>query len=193
MNNFLQILLTRHLNPLFATGAFVVPASVYFVLKKLFFKPYYIRRNKQKALEKEEKTSAQVQEAKAAAEKAQKLQHNVANRKRNKQLETGGLVIMKALYGNQKILNNLNSSSETSFESTSEVIDVTIPLNFLVNDSGQLKLHEGVKKSGIMGFCDPCPGEGKQLYVEYAYAGNQHKVWVGDYEELLIPQGTHRI
>ncbi|KAK7309053.1 hypothetical protein RJT34_05478 [Clitoria ternatea] len=189
----IPILLTRHLNPVFATGAFVVPASLYFLLKKLFIKPYYLRRNKQKALEEDEKTTAQVKEARAAAEKAQKLQQNVANRKRNKQLETGGLVIMRALYGNQVILNNLNSSSETSFESTSEVIDVTIPLNFLVNDSGQLKLHEGVKKSGIMGFCDPCPGKPKQLYVEYAYGSNQHKVCVGDYEELQLPQGNHRI
>jgi len=81
----------------------------------------------------------QVKEAMAAAEKAQKLQQNVANRKRNKQLETGGLVIMRALYGNQIVLNNLKSSSG-SFESTSDVIDVTIPLNFLVNDSGQLKV-----------------------------------------------------
>lgn len=63
----------------------------------------------------------------------------MANRKRNKQLETGGLVIMRALYGNQKILDNLRSN-ETSFESTSEIIDVTIPMNFLVNDSGQLKV-----------------------------------------------------
>ncbi|KAG5070123.1 hypothetical protein JHK85_002500 [Glycine max] len=189
----IPILLTRHLNPVFATGAFVVPASLYFVLKKLFIKPYYLRRNKQKALEEKEKTSAQVQEARATAEKAQNLQQNVANRKRNKQLETGGLVIMRALYGNQRILNNLKSSSETSFELTSEVIDVTIPLNFLVNDSGQLKLHEGVKKSGIMGFCDPCPGSPKDLYVEYVYAGNQYRVWAGDYEELQIPQGNHRI
>ncbi|RZC31066.1 Chaperone protein dnaJ 13 isoform E [Glycine soja] len=189
----IPILLTRHLNPVFATGAFVVPASLYFVLKKLFIKPYYLRRNKQKALEEKEKTSAQVKEARATAEKAQNLQQNVANRKRNKQLETGGLVIMRALYGNQRILNNLKSSSETSFELTSEVIDVTIPLNFLVNDSGQLKLHEGVKKSGIMGFCDPCPGSPKDLYVEYVYAGNQYRVWAGDYEELQIPQGSHRI
>ncbi|KAL2348154.1 hypothetical protein Fmac_002154 [Flemingia macrophylla] len=189
----IPILLTRHLNPVFATGAFVVPASLYFILKKVFFKPYLLRRNKQKALEEEEKTSAQVKEARAAAEKAQKLQQNVATRKRNKQLESGGLVVMRALYGNQMILNNLKSSSETSFESTSEVVDVTIPLNFLVNDSGQLKLHEGVKKSGIMGFCDPCPGRPKELYVEYVYAGNQYKVWVGDYEELQIPQGSHRM
>ena len=60
----------------------------------------------------------------------------MANRKRNKQLEIGALVITRALYGNQRILNNLKPSSETSFESTSQVIHVTIPLNFLVNDSG---------------------------------------------------------
>jgi len=82
----------------------------------------------------------QVKEARAASEKAQKLQENVANRKRNRQLETGGLVITRALYGNEIVLNNLKSSSEISFESTSDVIDVTIPLNFLVNDSGELKV-----------------------------------------------------
>ncbi|MED6157045.1 Chaperone protein dnaJ 13 [Stylosanthes scabra] len=189
----IPILLTQNLNPAFASGALVVPASMYFLLKKFIIKPYYLRRNKQKALEKDKNISSQVKEARAAAEKAQKLQENVANRKRNRQLETGGLVIMRALYGNERVLCNLNSSSETSLESTSEVMDVTIPLNFLVNDSGQLKLHEGVKKSGIMGFCDPCPGEPKQLYIEYAYAGNEYKISVGDYEELIIPQAPHRI
>jgi len=39
-----------------------------------------------------------------------------------------------------------------------------------------MQLHEGVKKSGIMGFCDPCPGRPKELYVEYVYAGNEFKV-----------------
>lgn len=39
-----------------------------------------------------------------------------------------------------------------------------------------MQLHEGVKKSGIMGFCDPCPGEPKQLYVEYTFQGNKFEV-----------------
>ncbi|XP_028785730.1 chaperone protein dnaJ 13, partial [Neltuma alba] len=189
----IPILLTRHLNPVFASGALIIPASLYFLLKKFLIKPYYLKRNKQKALENAEKTSSQVQEGRAAAEKAQQLQQTVANRKKSKQLETGGLVITRALYGNHVILSKINASSASSRESASEVIDVTIPLNFLVSDSGQLKLHEGVKKSGIMGFCDPCPGEPKKLYVEYSYAGNQYKVLVDDYEELLIPRGAHRI
>lgn len=39
-----------------------------------------------------------------------------------------------------------------------------------------MQLHEGVKKSGIMGFCDPCPGEPKQLHVEYTYRGERYEV-----------------
>lgn len=187
------ILLSRHFSSFFATGAFIIPASVYFLLKKFILKPYYLKREKQKALENMEKTSAQVQEAKAAAQKAQQLLQNVANRKRNKQLEIGGLIITKAVYGARKALTKLGETGESSDELASQVLDVTLPLNFLVNDSGRLKLHDGVKKSGIMGFCDSCPGEPKQLYVEYTYGGNRYEVFVDDYEELFIPQEAHRI
>ena len=40
------------------------------------------------------------------------------------------------------------------------------------------QLHEGVKKAGLMGFCDPCPGESKQLKVSYSYLGQQCEVCV---------------
>ncbi|XP_021901747.1 chaperone protein dnaJ 13 isoform X3 [Carica papaya] len=187
------ILLSRHLNPLFATGAFVIPTSIYFLLKKFVVKPYYLKREKQKALENREKTHAQVQEARAAAEKAQQLLRNVADRKKRRQMETGGLVITKSLYGNPKALKKADESGEMTEELASQLIDVTLPLNFLINDSGQLKLHEGMKKSGIMGFFDPCPGEPNQLYVEYTYGGQRFKVLVDDYDELMIPREEDRV
>ncbi|KAJ4837165.1 Chaperone protein dnaJ 13 [Turnera subulata] len=187
------ILLSAHLNPLFAAGAFVVPTSLYFLLKKFVLKPYYIRKERQKALGDKEETAAQVQEARKSAEKAQQLLTPVANRKRSRQLESNGLIVTKAVYGSLKALKKGNESYGVNNESASTVIDVTIPLNFLVNDSGTLKLHEGVKKSGIMGFCDPCPGEPKQLHVEYTYGGHQFEAVVDDYAELSIPQEAHRV
>lgn len=186
------VLLSRHLSPIFATGAFVVPTSLYFLLKRFVVKPFYLKREKQKESENMDKTLGQVREARAAAKKAQQLLQNVANRKRSRQLETGGLVVTKALYGSRKALKNRNQIEEVKDEVASQIIDVTLPLNFLVSDSGQLKLHEGVKKSGIMGFCDPCPGEPKQLYVEYTFDGNNSEVIVNDLDELLIPQESHR-
>ncbi|XP_023540359.1 chaperone protein dnaJ 13-like [Cucurbita pepo subsp. pepo] len=189
----IPILISRHLNPVFAAGAFLFPTSAYFLLKKFIVKPYYQRREKQKALENMQKTSAQVREARTAAEKAQQLLQNVANRKRNRQSEIGGLIITKAIYGSQKALKKRDELSVPNDESSLSVIDVTLPLNFLVNDSGQLKLHDGVKKSGIMGFCDPCPGEPKQLYVEYTYGDKTFEVVVDDYEELLIPRPSQQV
>ncbi|KAL4324145.1 hypothetical protein GQ457_11G022670 [Hibiscus cannabinus] len=188
----IPVLLSSHFNYALATGAFVVPTSVYFILKKYVFKPYCLKREKQKTLENMERTASEVQEARKAAAKAQQLLENVANRKKNKQQETGGLVITKAIYGSRKALKKGDELAETNDELASQVLDVTLPLNFLVTDSGQLKLHDGVKKSGIMGFCDPCPGEPKQLHVEYTYRGERYEVVVDDYEELQIPQLAHR-
>ncbi|XP_028093126.1 chaperone protein dnaJ 13-like isoform X1 [Camellia sinensis] len=187
------ILLSRHLNAVIATGALVIPASIYFPLKTFIVKPYSLKWEKHEVLDNMKRTAAQVREARAAAEKAQQLLQNVANRKKSRQLETGGLVIAKAVYGSQNALKKKDEVGETKDELASQVIDVTLPLNFLVNDSGQLKLHEGVKKSGIMGFCDPCPGEPKQLRVEYTCHGEIYDVVVDDYEELLIPQAAHKI
>nr|XP_043628117.1 chaperone protein dnaJ 13 isoform X2 [Erigeron canadensis] len=187
------IFLARHISLGFAAGAFILPTTLYFTLKSLVFKPYYRRREKQQALENMEQTRTQVQEAKAAAEKAQQLLLNVANRKRNKQSTTNGLVIVEALYGNPKALKSISNPEENTDELASQIFDVTLPLNFLVSDSGQLKLHEGVKKSGIMGFCDPCPGESKILYVKYTYGDNRYEVEVDDLQELILPQEEHRI
>ncbi|ESQ52194.1 hypothetical protein EUTSA_v10016484mg [Eutrema salsugineum] len=182
------ILLSSYLSPVLATGAFVVPTSLYFLLKKFVVKPYLHKREKRKALENMEKTYGQVREARAAAEKAQQLLQNVATRKRNRQAEIGGLIVTKALYGDPKAIEKRHENEHEEEEVDSGIIDVTVPMNFLVSDSGELKLHEGVKKSGIMGFCDPCPGQPKQLYVAYTYHSHTFEVNVGDSEELIIPQ-----
>ncbi|CAN6476917.1 unnamed protein product [Victoria cruziana] len=188
------VLLSSQLSPLLATGALTVPASIYFLLKKFVFKPYYLKREKLKAQEKRQRTSSQVQEARAAAEKSQLLLKNVANRKKNKQLETRGLVITSSVYGNLKAYKKRNGNTvEETDDLVQQVLDVTIPLNFLINDAGYLKLHKGIKKSGIMGFCDPCPEDPKQLFVEYTYKGDKHEVTVDDYDELIIPQELHRL
>ncbi|CAA6666783.1 unnamed protein product [Spirodela intermedia] len=188
----IPVLLSRELNILIAMGALMTPSSLYFLLKKFVAKPYYLRKEKQKSLENKEKSATQVREAREAAEKAQKLLQNVSNRKRNRQVEAGGLVIIKALYGSSKAFKRV-AEIRVANDIASEVLDVTIPLNFLVNDSGQLKLHKGIKKSGIMGFCDPCPGEPKQLFLEYTFNGQEHQALSDDLEEVLIPEEGRRL
>uniref|UniRef100_M8CQQ4 Chaperone protein dnaJ 13 n=1 Tax=Aegilops tauschii TaxID=37682 RepID=M8CQQ4_AEGTA len=204
----IPVLLSTDFNALFVTGAFAIPSTLYFLLQVLIFltylhsypgrntyvvKPYYLRREKQKTLEKMDSLSTQLTEARQAAKKSQRLLEPVSNRKKNKQQESDGLVITKALYGNHKKVKESSQLSEIDDNVASQVLDVTIPLNFLVTEAGQLKLHEGIKKSGIMGFYDPCPGDPKLLLVEYIFHGRQYKVMADDYGALSIPQDIHEI
>ncbi|BAT11588.1 chaperone protein dnaJ 13 [Oryza sativa Japonica Group] len=189
----IPVLLSTDFNALLATSVFAIPSTLYFLLQTYFVKPYCLKREKQKELEKMESLSSQLTEARRAAKKAQKLLEPVSNRKKNRQLEDDGLVITKALYGNRKKVKESSESNELNDDVASQVLDVTIPLNFLVSEAGQLKLHEGIKKSGIMGFYDPCPGDPKLLLVEYTFHGQKYKVMVDDYAALLIPQDIHQI
>ncbi|XP_072987607.1 chaperone protein dnaJ 13 isoform X1 [Typha latifolia] len=188
----IPVLLSSEINAIVASSALLIPSSLYFLLKTYLVQPYYRRRERRKSQKKMKNLSAQVQEAREAAKRAQKLLENVSNRKKQKQMEKEGLVIMSAIYGNRRIIREGNEHSEVN-DVSSQILDVTLPLNFLVTEPGQLKLHEGIKKSGIMGFCDPCPGEPKQLLVEYLFKGQKYKAVVDDYDELLIPQEEHHI
>lgn len=49
-------------------------------------------------------------------------------------------MVTKAAYGSHKALRNKSQSEEATDELISEIIDVTVPLNFLVNEPGQLKV-----------------------------------------------------
>ena len=55
-----------------------------------------------------------------------------------------------------------------------------------------MQLHDGVKKSGIMGFCDPCPGEPKKLLVWYTYNTQNFKVKSCSYTCLSVFFGAFK-
>lgn len=50
-------------------------------------------------------------------------------------------MITKAVYGHHKALKKMDEPVEANNKSDSQIIDVTLPLNFLVNESGQLKVY----------------------------------------------------
>jgi DnaJ homolog subfamily C member 11 len=79
-------------------------------------------------------------EAREAAKRAQKLLEVVSNRKRQKQLDRDGLIITKALYGHKSVIREGDRINEVNDDVASQILDVIVPLNFLVTDSGQLKV-----------------------------------------------------
>eukprot|EP00850_Spirogloea_muscicola_P014073 SM000098S25153 [mRNA] locus=s98:474320:479179:- [translate_table: standard] len=208
----LPILLSSTLRPMVLLGAFILPTSLYFLLKQFVLKPFSLERSRRKTLEQRKANAVKVGRARATALEAQSLMAPVAVRKQRKELEKGGVVITSAVYGNLQppgqsdgrrvpggqpealqAEDRLEENGGAAGDLPPPYLDVQTPLQFLIDDAGFLLLHAGTRKAGLMGFCDPCPGEEKQLRVRYTWQGQPHQVVVGDLEELRVPQEAHRV
>lgn len=75
-----------------------------------------------------------------------------------------------------------------------QVIDVTIPVQCLVEDKSKLTLYEG-SKAELAGFFNPTPHleEDKHLLVRYLYQGSTHQVMVADEEAVKLPKSSHKV
>ncbi|KZT56266.1 hypothetical protein CALCODRAFT_497572 [Calocera cornea HHB12733] len=96
------------------------------------------------------------------------------------------LVVTEALYGPKRSLKEDLTSAER------EILDVTIPVQALVNN-GRLHIPSGRRKSGLLGFYDAFPGEKKFLRIRYEHGGREYMVIVGDDEELSAPSELHAL
>ena len=94
----------------------------------------------------------------------------------------------------QAALENPNSVEDAdSFANSQEnVINVTIPVQCLVEDQSKLILFEGSKGS-LAGFYDPCSDDDKNLVVHYLYQGKHHQVVIRDEEPLRCPRLGHQL
>ena len=53
-------------------------------------------------------------------------------------------------------------------------VNVTVAVQYLLSD-GKVQFYDGLPKSGLMGFCDPAPGQEKALRVEYVWKGRPYR------------------
>ena len=86
-------------------------------------------------------------EARASSEKSQLLLKNAAIRKKQKQVEQKGLVILAAIYGDIKAyeqgtncMDKFASIEDDDTNLPPPYLDVAIPIQFLTNDFGQLRV-----------------------------------------------------
>jgi len=183
------IILSKELTYRSLCAGTVVPAVFGAMFKTLWLRPRKAARRRRK-LERERQANAeQISKARREAQTDVELMRFAVNRKRQMEESRGGLIIIKAIFGNIPPLNRREAANAdatddwpTEMETT---VEVTVPLQYLLEDS-KLQLFNSAK-SGLPGFCDPAPGEEKQLYVLYRFKGRLHEVIIGDRQPLLMP------
>lgn len=184
----------------------IVPPLLGYCADRFAIEPLLRRRNRRKELESRRKVSEQVRSAKQEAERTQEMLRTQAEKKRKREEEAGGLVIVKAVLGvihNRRFPDEYHVGAEHGEQeppNTEEgeeglpepYIDITVPLQVLV-DSHELSLQEGTHLSQIVGSCDAAPGQEKTLLIRYRHQGKLHECSVGGEGPLELPQARHRI
>eukprot|EP00802_Teleaulax_amphioxeia_P010840 Tamp_10870.p1 GENE.Tamp_10870~~Tamp_10870.p1 ORF type:complete len:660 (+),score=96.02 Tamp_10870:65-1981(+) len=181
----------------------VLPTITQVLLKVLWLGPRARRRKARKLTQLREENFESTQRARREAAQDVELMKFAVDRKRRQEQERRGLVIIKAVYGRLPPLPGTAAATASAShrrksggvgiqsEWPGDVTDdtpfvlVTSPLQYLAEDS-KLQLFNSCK-SGLPGFCDPCPGEEKALYVLYRFKGLLHEVCVADTNPLTIP------
>ncbi|XP_076270710.1 dnaJ homolog subfamily C member 11 isoform X2 [Rhynchophorus ferrugineus] len=163
--------------------ATIVPLITYLIVKKGFVEPF-IKEEQSKKLEKQKQNNFnKLLEKRKEAMAAQELMQATYNRITEEESKKKGLIIIKAIYG--KILGESGDG-----EISSDILDVTVPVQCLVKDS-KLTIHEH-SKSELPGFFDPALGEEKMLHIIYNYHDQPHEVTLKDNELVRLPKTAHR-
>eukprot|EP00095_Tigriopus_kingsejongensis_P005439 maker-scaffold224_size251237-snap-gene-0.18 protein:Tk05439 transcript:maker-scaffold224_size251237-snap-gene-0.18-mRNA-1 annotation:"-like protein subfamily c member 11" len=153
----------------------ITPLIAWFTFKKLVLDPFEARKKRKEREDQARANRLRVAESRREAEVSVDLMRERFNRIRAEEESKNGLVILLALYG--KI----------------SVIDVTVPVQCLVEEHSRLALYEG-NKYDLGGFYDPCPlEEDKSLLVRYLYQGQVHQVVICDQDPVRLPKNAHRL
>ncbi|XP_050414413.1 dnaJ homolog subfamily C member 11 [Patella vulgata] len=178
------IYLSESLSPSAVFYGTVVPAAVYFVVKKLIVNPF-LKQQKESEIERKRNEHAEkLLQRKREAQSAVELMSETVERIIDTEEKRNGLIIIKGLYG--KLVEDTSEANDDG------CIDVTIPLQATVKDS-KLILPDNSTKSCVPGFYDPCIGEEKSLYIRYKFRNRIHQVTLLDNEPIRLPQQKHLV
>ncbi|KAK4536516.1 hypothetical protein CDCA_CDCA08G2541 [Cyanidium caldarium] len=129
-------------------------------------------------------------ERRRKAQQALELLRGAAERSRQQEREHGGLVIVRAVYGDAEAVAGLDAASIATLavDELEGVCDVTDALQVMVeHHDSSLRVHGSISKASLNGFYDPTLHDGERvLRVWYTHRGRALDVTVGDLEPLVL-------
>ncbi|CAD5118078.1 DgyrCDS6817 [Dimorphilus gyrociliatus] len=180
MQFFFPIHLSDYVDPAAIFYGTCITVGGYFALKNLLILPFVKSREKENLQRKKGEFEEWSKEQKKNALAELDLMKETVERSYNNEKAKGGLVIKKALFGK---LSGENLQK-------SDCIDVTLPMQALVNDS-KIVLPANTNISELPGFYDPCFGEPKELSIKYDFRRRPHSCILNEKKKIVIPCKDH--
>ncbi|XP_040567625.1 dnaJ homolog subfamily C member 11 [Lepeophtheirus salmonis] len=185
----------------------LIPLITWYSVKKFILDP--MEKRKKQKLEEEElrKKKDRYEDDKKEAVSVMELMQNRYERIRFEEESKSGLIIERALYGNlvsgdnecireevNSLLIDLDAPSVHS-----DILEVTLPVQCLIEEGSKITFHEG-SKSNIPGFFRPLVLDDLNEYsskinflIRYRYQNVLHQVLSTDLETFRIPLSSHKL
>eukprot|EP00042_Codosiga_hollandica_P014723 m.34274 g.34274 ORF g.34274 m.34274 type:complete len:258 (+) comp43467_c0_seq4:1051-1824(+) len=164
----------------------LVPIVVGLCVHRFLIVPYQKYAEAKQRNEKRRQHAHVVAQRKREALMAVRLMQQTATSRIEAETRVQGLIIVEAVYG---VL--IAGQEHTPSEDDDVVIDVTIPVQCLVQES-RLQLP-ATSKASLLGFYDPCIDEPKQLRIRYRFQERLHEATFQDAQSVRIPLRGHLI
>ncbi|OTF72773.1 DnaJ-like protein [Euroglyphus maynei] len=170
----LPILLSEEVVPASLLYGTILPLITYYLIKNYII-DVYLKKIEQEELEKEKEANASLlqqrrQEARAYIELMKDFYRRIIEREQS----VDGLIIEKALYGEESDVEQCDHYNGTTLAAESNVFDFQVALQVLVNEDSRLILTSA-SKSYLPGFFDTNLGRRKKLLIRYRYKSRDYR------------------
>lgn len=170
----LPLRFSQEFSPASIVLASLIPTVGDYISRNYIYPQLVKKRKEQYWAEYKQKRAAMMERKREEAELANELMKQ--NLEKKMSTKPSDLIILEAVY--RSIVH-----PEANWP-------VSIPLQFLLNSEGKIRLDPAYR-ANILGFFDVAPSEAKETFIKYIFRDKIHEAIIPDTEELLLPQRSH--
>lgn len=157
----------------------------FWCVKSFFIDPYFKKKEEEELEQQKMEHASKISEKRKEAIAYRALMRETYSRIVDRESQTAGLIIERALYGQHELVMQYGSSGQ-QVPDTVEAFDVTVAVQVMLNDNATLNFSN-VSKSYLPGFFDCHFGQPKKLFIRYRYHNSIYQVVLDERENALLP------
>jgi len=163
----------------------IVPALSFYFIKSFFIDPYLKKKEEEELAKQKEENTNRISEKRLEAATYRALMQETYSRIVERESQTAGLIIEKAVYGDPDLVMQYANETEP-IPSSADAFDVTVAVQMMLADNSTLNFLSA-SKSHLPGFFDCNFGRPKKLVIKYRYHNSLYQVLLDDRESAALP------